>query len=270
MGNTMKLLIIFLSLFLYMSCLSNKVATEKFEREEFVNRKNAKIGGTNEFEYVKFWMELDVFRLKYNIVKINFGIIFENFEDSVSNQSDPKIMKSLNDRSYKFIVDIIKDMNNIFEEEKINYFSYSDKDKSGFYDHKKYFTNVKSDSNDVFYKYYEDLQKRLRYYSKISSFFTSQSAFENYLKERSHTAVDRSSLKNILGEYGLSQTGVTKEQAAQLKLHNINFLIIASDSYYTKYENEISDYIAYHILDIKLIYAVTSEIVTTYRLVKYY
>ncbi len=256
----MRTLTVLLSLFLFTSCVSNRISTE-----EVVSRENAKIEETNKFEFVKFWMELDIFRYKYNIAKVNFGIIIENYEDNDGYQYP----QALADRSYKFIVETINEMNNNFETSKIDYFSYSNGDKVQYYNNVKFTPNAPEHINSAYFEQYKDLQKRLRYYCSVSNFFTSQSTFENYLKERSYIVVDRSVLTNILGEYGLSLTGLTKDQAEQLKLYNINFLIVASGRHNARYESEIRDYIAYNILDLKLIYSPTSEIVTTARLVEY-
>jgi hypothetical protein len=175
---------------------------------EIAQKRNKEIEDRRYFELHKFWTELSVFKYKHNISNIKIGIIFEHFENNITYQFDTK---NITDHIYNDLVAEINNKNNEWENFKIKYFTSSDLEKFRLYNISKstdrdYTLYV----NSPFLDQVKDICKREDYYKLKSAFYSSQSEFEKYMDKRSFVAVDRSTLKNILGEYGLSQSGLTK------------------------------------------------------------
>ena len=245
-------------LVLFVSCL---ISTQQVIKE--TNEKNEE---ENRFQQNRFKFEFNTFRFKHNILNIKIGVLVTAYQDNEDLYGNNK---QHTDPIYNMVVNGINKINNEWENIRIDYFQTTEEIRSNIYNELKSrgldFTKLIQETPP---EKYNEMDKRLRYYILDSDFYKSQKAFDDYIKNRLYVAVDRSTLKNILGEYGLSQSGLTKYQIEQLELYDINFLFVVSSSLETK--NFKAGSITKNLMTIMLIYVKTSEVVSASRIYNLY
>lgn len=239
---------------LFVSCL---ISTQQIIKE--VNEKNEE---ENRFQQNKFKYEFNTFRFKHNILELKIGVLVKAYRDNKELDGNNQQQTDL---YYNMVVSNINEINNEWENIRIDYFQTTEEIRSNVYNELKSegldFTKLIQETVPEKYK---EMDKRFRYYIRDSDFYKSQKAFDDYIKNRSYVAVDRSQLKNILGEYGLSQSGLTKYQIEQLELYDINFLFVVSMNLETR--NFEAGSITKNHITTMLIYVKTSEIVASSRI----
>ena len=204
--------------------------------DQVARNRNAYFSDYNYYTRTKFWRSIDVVRFGYNLAAVRFAILAEphTIDEMLKQPYLCAIRDSLQHE--------IEARNKAFQSLKSMYFDTTDTGRRQIY------TGLKSDSLDKqtridyqdspYFELLEDIYHRYRTAVDNSLFYQSQSAFEDYLRNRSFTAVDTSTLKKIFNGSKVGREVFKGETIRKLKEEQIDFVVLFSVSYSSDYSEQ--------------------------------
>lgn len=222
----MKNIIFLLIILQFVSCVSTKNVAE---------RRNSDFSAHNDFEFFKIWREIDIKRFNSDILNVNIALVpaEKTINEFKSDSQSVQIYDSLH-------VIIEEKMQGFRDLEK----SYVDTTEQG---KQKIYQDLKSDSSDTeflenmannpYIDLYEEIINRLRTSIQQSVFYSSQTNFESYIRNRSFEVVDLNNLEEIFRADKIKVESLSDNIVNALKKHQINFIIAFSGSYNVDYSD---------------------------------
>jgi hypothetical protein len=255
----MKNIIPFLIILQLISCVSTKNIAET---------RNSDYRSRNNFELFKIWRELDIQRFDTDILNVKIALIPEGKTTSEFEADSQLIL--IHDSLTIMISDKMDGFNELEE-------LYSDTSNTG---KQQIYQDLKSDSSDLVFlekiaddpyvELYEDILYRLRKTIQKSSFYSSQSNFESYLKNRSIEVVDMKLVYDIFGAELPSANSISNLHTNSLRSADIDFLIIFSGSYSVAYSDQAGSRIGSETMHLTLYDVDSAQLITTANLTSFW
>ena len=230
--------------------------------------RNREYAAQNYFELFKFWQEIDILRIKNDILQAKVLLVPEEMT-SANFESDSQMV-----HIYDSLRVMIEEKRQGFREFKKIYLDTTDLGRM------KLYHRLKTDSTDLeflskisdspYFELYEDLITRLRKSIQISKFYSSPEEFETYIQNRSIEMIDKNIYEEIIKTDSLSLRKLSKIQIEKLEEKKIDFLITFSGSYNIDYSDRAGGRIGSESSLIKIFDIKTATPVTTGEIITYW